>query len=171
MTTYAQTTLHWDLRVAFLIPVTTGVAGFVSSLAGGFFSDRFGRRALMIWPRLIYLVVIMPVFMVVVKVRDPTLLLALMAGLSIISNLGLVPALVALTESLRKEVRSVATATIYATAVAVFGGTTPLAVAWLVEVTHNPLAIAWYLMGATVVALVAASLMVETAGPRAKAWI
>ena len=76
------------------------------------------------------------------------------------------PALVALTESLRKEIRSVATATVYATAVAVFGGTTQPVVAWLGEVTHNHLAIAYYLMAGTLVALIASVLMVESAPGR-----
>jgi hypothetical protein len=48
----------------------------------------------------------------------------------------------------------------------VFGGTTQPVVAWLGEATHSPLAVAWYLMAANVVALIAASLMVETVLPR-----
>ena len=85
-----------------------------------------------------------------------------MAGLSIIGNLSGVPALIILTESLRKDVRGVGVATIYATAVAVFGGTTQPIVAWLDHVTGNPLAIAWYLMGASCVGLVASILIRET---------
>ncbi|HVN01933.1 MAG TPA: MFS transporter, partial [Caulobacteraceae bacterium] len=50
MTTYAQTTLHMGMRTGLLVAVTNGVAGFLASLAGGALSDRFGRRALMIWP-------------------------------------------------------------------------------------------------------------------------
>ena len=44
-----------------------------------------------------------------------------------------------------------------------FGGsTTQYIVAWLDQATGNPLAIAWYLMAATVVALIASLLMAET---------
>jgi MFS family permease len=162
MTTYAQATLHMGLQTGLLVAVTNGFAGFFASLAGGALSDRFGRRALMIWPRVLFIAAIMPVFILVVRIHQPAALLGLMAGLSIIGNLSGVPALIIITESLRKDVRGVGVATIYATAVAVFGGTTQPIVAWLDHVTGNPLAIAWYLMGASCVGLVASILIRET---------
>jgi MFS family permease len=162
MTTYAQKTLHFDAGTAFLMSASIGVAGFVASLAGGALSDRYGRRALMVWPRFVFLLAILPVFMVITRIHDGLVLIGLVALLNVIGNLAGVPALVTLTESLRKEVRGLGTATIYATAVAVFGGTTPLVVTWLGEVTHNPLAPAWYLMAGTLVALIASALMAET---------
>jgi MFS family permease len=167
MTTYAQVTLHMGLRVGLLIAVTNGIAGLAASLAGGALSDRFGRRPMMIWPRLAFLVAILPTFWLVVRIHQPLALLALMAGLNVIGNLAGVPAFVALIESLRKDIRGVATGTIYATAVAVFGGTTQPIVAWLDHVTGNPMAIAWYLMAGTVVALIASALMKETVLNRA----
>jgi MFS family permease len=128
-------------------------------------SDRFGRRTLMVWPRLVFLLAVLPVYVMVSRIHSATVLIGLMTGLNILSNLTGVPALVALTESLRKEVRGLATGTVYAIAVAVFGSTTPLIVNALVMVTKNPLAPAWYLMAGTSVALVASFLMVETAPP------
>jgi len=162
MTTYAQTTLHMGIRTGLMVAVTNGIAGFAASLTGGALSDRFGRRALMIWPRLLFLAAILPTFILVVHIHQPVALLALMAGLNIVGNLAGVPALIAITESLRKDVRGVGVATIYATAVAVFGGTTQPIVAWLDHVTGNPLAIAWYLMGATCVGLISSILIAET---------
>ncbi len=100
--------------------------------------------------------------MLVVNIHQPVALLGLMAALNIIGNLSGVPAIIIITESLRKDVRGVGVATIYATAVAVFGGTTQPIVAWLDHVTGNPLAIAWYLMGATCVGLVSSILITET---------
>jgi MFS family permease len=163
LTTYAQKTLHFDAGTAFMLTVAVGTAGFCSSVGGGWLSDRFGRKPLMIWPRATALLAIIPVFMVVSRTKEAAMLIALTAGLNVVINLTGVPALVALTESLRREVRGFGTAVIYATAVAVFGGTTPLVVTWLGEVTHNPMAPAWYLMAGTTVALVASILMVETA--------
>jgi MFS family permease len=164
MTTYAQQTLHLGVGISFSITVATGVAGFVASLAGGALSDRIGRRPLLIWPRLLFLFAIIPVFMAVIHYRTAPVLLGLLGALNFLANMASVPALVAVTESLRKEIRGVGVAAIYATAVSIFGGTTQFVVAWLDEVTHNPLAIAWYLVAATVVALVASVFMVETAG-------
>ena len=166
MTTYAQTTLHMGVKIAFWVTVVNGTAGFTASLAGGALSDRFGRRTLLIWPRLAFLLATLPVFMLVTHNRSASVLLGLMGGLNILANLSGVPALVAITESLRKEIRGVGVATIYAVAVCIFGGTTQPIVAWLGEVTHNPLAIAYYLMAGTAVALVASLLMIETVLPR-----
>lgn len=163
MTTYAQKTLHFDPGTAFVLTVAQGVAGFGASLVGGWLSDRYGRRALMIWPRLVTLVAIVPVFLAVSHTRSAGVLISLTAGLNIIVNLATVPALVALTESLRREVRGLGTATVYATAVALFGGTTPMVVSALEEWTRNPMAPAWYLAGGTAIALVAGLLMVESA--------
>ncbi len=162
MTTYAQTTLHMGMRTGLWIAVTNGVGGFVGSMGGGWLSDRFGRRPLMIWPRVAFLVLILPTFMVVVRIREPAVLLTLMALLNVVANLALVPAFVALVESLRKDIRGVATGTIYAITVAVFGATTQPIVAWLGHATGNPLAIAWYLMAGTLVGLVASIAMPET---------
>jgi len=162
MTTYAQATLHMGVRTGMLIAITNGIAGFVGSMGGGWLSDLYGRRPLMIWPRVAFLVMILPTFMLVVRIHEPVALLALMAVLDVVANLALVPAFVALVESLRKDIRGVATGTIYAVTVAVFGGTTQPIVAWLDHVTGNPLAIAWYLMAGALVGLVAAIAMPET---------
>jgi MFS family permease len=166
MTTYAQVTLHMEAAIAFRITVVTGAVGLLASLAGGWLSDRWGRRALLIWPRLAFLLATLPVFLIVTHSPGQVLLLAALGGLNILANLAGVPALVALTESLRKEIRGVTVATVYATAVCIFGGTTQFVVAWLDHETGNPLAIAWYLMGATLIALVASVFMVETVKPR-----
>lgn len=171
MNPYAQVTLHMGPRIGFLITLVTGAVGLAASLAGGALSDRWGRRALLIWPRVAFLLAIMPVFLIITHNRNPVVLLTLLGGLNLLANLAGVPALVALTESLRKEVRGVGVAVIYATAVSVFGGTTQFVVAWLDHATGNPLAIAWYLMAATVVALVASVFMVETVKPKGAATI
>jgi len=48
--------------------------------------------------------------------------------------------------------------------VSLFGGTTPLVTAWLVERTGDPLVPAYYLMGAAVVGIITMLFVTETAG-------
>ena len=48
-------------------------------------------------------------------------------------------------------------------AIASFGGTAQLVVTWLLHISGNPLAPAWYLLLAAAVGLIAMSLMPETA--------
>jgi MFS transporter, MHS family, citrate/tricarballylate:H+ symporter len=71
--------------------------------------------------------------------------------------------LVAVTESLPTHVRSGGLGMIYAVAISVFGGSTQFVVAWLTQLTGNPLAPAWYMIGAVVVGLLAITQVPETA--------
>ena len=57
-------------------------------------------------------------------------------------------------------------ATVYATSIAVFGGSTQPFIAWLTHVTGNPLAPSWYLLFATALSIVAMMMMAESAPAR-----
>jgi hypothetical protein len=70
---------------------------------------------------------------------------------------------VSITESLRKEVRVLGMGAVYATAVAVFGGSTQPIIAALIEFTGDPLSPAWYMMAFTAIGLVASLMTRETA--------
>ena len=54
-------------------------------------------------------------------------------------------------------------ATIYAVAIASFGGIVQFVVTWLLHVSGDPMAPSWYLLLAAIVGLVAMGLMPETA--------
>jgi len=71
--------------------------------------------------------------------------------------------LVAITESLRKEIRGAVMGTIYASSVAVFGGTTQPIIAGLIHWTGDPLSPAWYVIAFSLVGLGASLMMKETA--------
>ena len=66
-------------------------------------------------------------------------------------------------EGLPQNIRGGVFATVYAVAIASFGGTAQLVVTWLLHATGDPLAPAWYLLLAVTVALIAMGLMRETA--------
>ena len=56
----------------------------------------------------------------------------------------------------------------YATAIAIFGGTTQMVVTWLIHVTGQSMAPGYYLAGASVVGLLAILMMRESAPGRVK---
>ena len=163
MTTFAQNTLHLPPTIAFLATTIGQVVTVASVLYGGWLSDRIGRRPVMIWSNLVYLVLILPVFFWIVETRSA---LALVVGLS---SLGIAGALkggaffVAVAETLPKRIRGTAFATIYASSIALFGGTTQLVITWLIQVTGNPMAPAWYLVAATLLGQTALMLILESA--------
>ena len=86
-----------------------------------------------------------PVFLWIVDTRSA---FALLGGLGVLSLVGTIPYsafYVALAEGLPKNIREGAFATVYAVAIATFGGTAQLIVTWLIHATGNALAPAWYM--------------------------
>ena len=167
MATFAQNTLHMTPAAslaASILPYPVGIGGV---LLGGWLSDRLGRRPVMIWPGLLHLLLILPLFYWIVAAHDPWILAIGMSILALpgtVSNGAFYPAL---AESLPKSMRGSGFACVYAIAIALFGGTTQLVVTWLIHVTGNPTAPAWYLAGAGVVGLAARLLFLESAPGRA----
>jgi MHS family citrate/tricarballylate:H+ symporter-like MFS transporter len=166
ITTYALRTLHMEAAVSLAATVVSGLCGLAGGLIGGVLSDRLGRRALMIWPRLVFLLCTWPAFYLLVRNHDAATLLIATAVITFTSALSTAAVLVSISESLRKEVRVLGMGTVYATAVAVFGGTTQPVIAALIEYTGDPLSPAWYMIGFTVLGLIASVLTPETAHRR-----
>ncbi|WP_424630682.1 MFS transporter [Bradyrhizobium sp. SYSU BS000235] len=163
MTTYAENTLHVRPGLAFGTTVVSNALGLAGVLYGGWLADRYGRWPIMVWPQLAALVLTYPVFLWIVNTHSAW---ALLGGFGVLSLIGSIPYsafYVALAEGLPKHIRGGAFAVIYAVAIAAFGGTAQLVVTWLIHVTGNALAPAWYLLFATAVGLVAMALMRETA--------
>ena len=163
MTTFAEHTLHVAADLAFATTVVSNGVGIAAALYGGWLADRAGRWPVMVWPQLAALLLTYPVFLWIVETRSAW---ALLGGLGILSLVGSVPYsafYVALAEGLPKSIRGRAFATIYAVAIAGFGGTAQLVVTWLIHATGSALAPAWYMLFATAVGLVAMTMMRETA--------
>lgn len=163
MTTYAIVTLHMSAHVAFAATVVVGLCGVVFDLLSGALSDRIGRKAMMIAPSILLLAVILPAFYLIAHYRTTVALLGATAVLSSLLALSTSPMVIWLTESLPVAIRSGGVAVIYAVAIATFGGTTQYAVAWLIKVTRNPLAPAFYWTAAAIIGLAAMSAARESA--------
>lgn len=168
MTTFAEATLHLAPRVAFLAPMLGNAASVLAMLYCGSLSDRIGRRPAMIWPNVIYLLMVLPVFLWIIMSRSS---LALVLGLVMLAVVGLSGQgafFAAASESLPKRMRGGTIATVYALAVAIFGGTTQLLITWLIHVTGSPMAPVWYLLVASAIGLGAKMLIPESAPAKAR---
>ncbi len=162
MTTFASETLHMTQADSFGASVANGLTGVVFALLGGALSDRFGRKPVMITARVLFLFAIYPAFTLMISNHDALTLILATGVLGALSSTSVGVALVCLTESLRKDVRSTGLAIVYAVGVAVFGGVAQPYVTWLIKATGSPMAPAWYMMAAACVGIVAMSLMKET---------
>jgi MFS family permease len=161
--TYAAVTLHMPIKSSFLATTVMGLSGAVFMPIGGRLSDRYGRRPLMMGFMAVLLVLTLPCFMAMARNRDLATLLGADALLSAVSSLAFGAMLTAVTEGLPKALRSRGLALVYATAVAVFGGSAQFIVAWLTHATGNVLAPAWYMAAACIVGLSAMAALKETA--------
>jgi len=169
LTTFAQGTLHMAPGVAFLGGAMGNLAGVVAVLCGGWLSDRIGRRPVMMWPNLVFLILILPVFYWITQSRSTTALIVGATTMGAISTIGTGAFYAALAESLPKRIRGSAFAIVYATSIALFGGTTQLVITWLIKATGNPMAPAFYLFAATAIGQIALWLIVESSPAKAVA--
>ena len=155
MNTYAQDTLKFGAHLAFVTTIIMGLCYTVASPVGGMLSDRLGARRLMLFAQGALLVMVVPSYIILTHLGTLTALYTATAVLTFTSQMAAVSVMVAIAGTLPKAVRSGAIATIYAVAVAVFGGSAQFIVKWLIDVTQSPLAPAWYLTGALIVGGVA----------------
>ena len=166
LTTYSVVYLHMTPAAAFAAPIAFGLCNIVFSLIGGAASDRFGRKPVMIWPRVLLLAVTWPAFLLLTRRHDATTLVLVTAVLATLSQIGAGSVIVAVTEALPKAARCLALSLIYATSAAVFGGTAQFVLTWLLHTSGDLMAPAWYFMASTAIGLVAMALMRETAPGR-----
>jgi MFS transporter, MHS family, citrate/tricarballylate:H+ symporter len=163
MTTYARNTLHLAPTLAFAASGVNNGIQIAGTLLGAWLADRFGRRPVMIWPQLVALLLTYPTFLWIVHAPGALSLLLGFGGLSLIGSLPIASFYASFTEVLPQQIRGGLFATIYAVAIAGFGGTAQLVVTWLIHVSGDPLAPSWYLLLAAIVGFVAMTMMPETA--------
>lgn len=169
LTVYAQSTLHMTTDFAFAGTIFFGLAAVIADLAGGIASDRFGRKPVMLLGSLALVLTLIPAFYWLNA--SPTMLVLGMVSfwLSTFVTFGTAAAIIGFTEALPVCNRSASLGLVYALAVAIFGGTAQLAVAWLTDLLHDPLAPAYYVMAISLVGIGAMIALPETAPIRVRA--
>ena len=162
MTTYALQTLHMASNVAFGASMVNGAAGVLFTIAGGALSDRYGRKWVMLAPRLLFLAATLPGFYLMIRYHNPLALYSAVFVIAALSSLSTGAALISLTESIRKEVRGVGVGLVYAVAVTLFGGATQPIIAELTHATQNAMAPAYYMAATSLIGIIAMAMMRET---------
>ena len=162
MTTYALTTLGMPASKAMLATIVNGAVMAAGALSGGRLSDRFGRKWVMIVPRIVLAAAVYPVFLFLMNVKTTSALLFVTTVVSLLGSLSAAAALTAVTEAFPNRVRSSGLAIAYAIAVAVFGGTTQFVIAWLIGATGERLSTAYYVIVTSIISLWAMFKLAET---------
>jgi len=164
--TYAQDTLHLSAQIGFIASTGGNLLGIPVTLLAGWLSDRYGRRPITIGGNLLFLVLIYPTFAWIAGSRTEYSFITGMIYLNAVAGITAGAFYAALAESLPKSIRGSGFGITYSVAIAAFGGSTQLIVHWLIHITGNPVAPAWYLTGAVAVGQVALMLMPESAPVR-----
>jgi MFS family permease len=167
MTTFALTELHLPGRVAMLATLVTGAALAVFAVIGGRLCDRLGRRAVLIWPRVLLLALIFPALNLIVSHPTPLVFLSTITVLSALHGMSGAALIVLIVESFPSRVRSTGFSIVYAVAVSVFGGTAQLIITWLIGTTGNPMSPVAYLLAANAICIGAGFMAAETKPARA----
>jgi MFS family permease len=152
-TTYAITTLKLAPSVAMSATVMVGAAMLSFAMLGGWLCDRYGPIAVMLWPRIAIVLLVVPAFTVLIHHPRSGVLLGVAGLLAALNILGAGGYMIALLELFPRGARATALSIAYGIGVAVFGGTTQFVVEWLIDKTHNPAAPAWYAAAASLIAV------------------
>ena len=155
MTTYAQHVLHLPFSTGMFVNIVGGFSVFIGAVTGGWLSDKFGRRCLMIMPRLIFLLVVYPAFFLITHAGTFVSLMLMVALLSVLSAMSTSVLLVALPECFPRAIRTSGSSIVNSIGVTLFGGSAPLIVTQLIESTGDRIAPAWYLVFTSLVTLIA----------------
>lgn len=151
--TYASTTLGMKAVDAISVSILVGAGTLAFALLGGWMADRFNRRRLLLSSRLACCLLGVPLFAWLSGSQSPFALwlTAILLAASNAFNGGAL--FVQMAESFAPRRRATSISVIYATGVALFGGTAQFVVAWLVRTTGSPLAPGWYLAATSAIAL------------------
>lgn len=162
LTTYALTTLGMPASSALVAPLIIGIVTIAGALIGGPICERFGRKRTMIGSRILTIIVVIPAFLYVLHDRTALSLIVMITVLGLVTTPGAVAALTVMAEVFPEENRASGIALSYGLMVTIFGGTTQVAITWLIGVTGSPLAPAFYVVVTSVISMVAMSMLPET---------
>ncbi|AKK62480.1 MFS transporter [Xanthomonas oryzae] len=133
------------------------------NIVGGMFSDKLGRRPMIIGACIALFALAIPCLLLIGSGNDGLIFAGLMLlGLALVCFTSSMPS--TLPALFYTPVRYSALSIGFNVSVSLFGGTTPLVTAWLVERTGDPLMPAYYLMGAAAIGLLTMLFVRETAG-------
>jgi MFS family permease len=166
MTTYGLTTLHLSAVAAFGVTAVTSMAGLVSALLGGAWSDRIGRKPVMIGPGIVAILSIIPAFWLITHHGGVATFYLATFWISFWAGLSTGMAIIVLTELLPAKIRAGTMATVYAFAISIFGGSTQFIVKLLMDKTGSAMVPAYYWTAAYAIGLVAMVLVKESAPRR-----
>ncbi|MBT5660025.1 MAG: MFS transporter [Rhodospirillaceae bacterium] len=162
MTTYLSEIIHVDMSTALEINTLCLAVILLLIPVGGYLSDKFGRRPILLAASLSLLVFSYPL-MALIHHQNMWMILAGQMGFAILIGLsfGVNPA--ALVEMVPARIRCSTLSIAYNACLAIFGGTTPLVATYLIHRTNDDLTPAYMVMAVAAVTTLVVLTIKETA--------
>jgi MFS family permease len=155
MSTYAIKVLHLPMDTSLWCGILAGAVMFLAAPLGGIWSDRYGRKTVTFITRLALTVLIFPGFWLIAHVPSVASLYGVVAGLAALHSVNAGANGTLLAELFPRSTRATALSVSYAAGVSIFGGFAQFIVTWLIQITGNAAAPAWYVVVCGVLSLVA----------------
>ncbi|CAI0809596.1 Proline porter II [Serratia rubidaea] len=161
--TYSIQQLGLPERLSIMVALATSVISFVMCPIYGAWSDKLRKRKpLAMFGRLMLLLLLYPAFWAMTHFPTLPAVMSVMIVLMLFYTMGSAPAYALMPESFPRHIRASYMASAYAVAVSLFGGTAQLMAAWLLDITGNKMAPAWYMMICVLISLLAVARFEET---------
>lgn len=162
MPSYLSVTLGYPETKGLLLIILVMLVMMPLNIVGGLFSDRLGRRPMIIGACLALFFLAIPSLWLIQSNNDWMIFFGLMLlGISLVCFTSSMPA--TLPALFYTPVRYTALSFAFNLSVSIFGGTTPLITAWLIRRTDNLMFPAYYLMGAAIIGILTMLTVKETA--------
>jgi MFS family permease len=160
MTTYAIRTLNLSPEIGMMTTLSGYVSAAIAIPIGAWAADKFGVKVSILVPRVLFLLVVFQGFVLMTSPgASVEVLLTVNIVLNFLMALSYGGLYVLLTEGFPKAVRSSGLSIAYAVSVTVFGGSTQLVIAYLIETFQNPLVPAYYQIAANILSVIAVLLI------------
>ncbi|MFI7858681.1 MFS transporter [Pseudomonas promysalinigenes] len=165
--TFGKTVLQLSTGDALLVTLLTAVSNFIWLPIGGAISDRVGRKPLLLAMSLMTLITAYPALTYLAQ--SPTFghMLEVLLWFSFLYGMYNGAMIPALTEIMPVEVRVACFSLAYSLATALFGGFTPAISTWMIHVTNDKAAPAYWMMFAALCAFIATWMLYRRLAHRA----
>ncbi|MCU4487893.1 MFS transporter [Acinetobacter ursingii] len=153
--TYGKEVLHLTTAESLIATVMVGASNFILLPIGGYLSDKFGRKPLLITTTTLIFITAYPLLSWLTQNISLSHMLMALLWLSLLYSFYNGALVVSLTEMMPSSVRIAGFSVAYSLATSVFGGLTPMIATYLVEQSGSKSMPAFWLMFAAIVSLIA----------------
>ncbi|PRI11082.1 MFS transporter [Leucobacter massiliensis] len=161
--TYQEVYIGFDAGRAALLSTLASALGLIVVPLAGIASDRFGRKPVLLTAAIGQTLLSVPLFMLMGRGDDVSAFVSTL-GLALILAIVLGTHAVTVVELFPTRTRQTGLSIAYAVTAALFAGTAPYVLTWLLDATGNMLVPGWFLLGVGVVGIVTVVSLPETRG-------